>query len=56
MSILRFVSDLAENLTCMFTCFRKVDPFSGRIIIGGIDISTIGIQDLRSRLVRRESF
>ena len=31
----------------------QVDPVSGRIIIDGIDISTIGIHDLRSRLVGR---
>ncbi|KAF8148572.1 P-loop containing nucleoside triphosphate hydrolase protein, partial [Mycena galopus ATCC 62051] len=27
-----------------------VDPVSGRIVIDGVDISTIGINDLRSRL------
>jgi ABC-type multidrug transport system fused ATPase/permease subunit len=30
----------------------QVDPVSGKIIIDGIDISTIGIHDLRSRLVK----
>lgn len=29
----------------------KVDPAGGRIIIDGIDTSTIGVQDLRSRIV-----
>ncbi|KAG1725987.1 P-loop containing nucleoside triphosphate hydrolase protein [Suillus lakei] len=29
---------------------RFVDPVSGRILIDGIDISTIGVHDLRSRL------
>ncbi|KAG6914945.1 hypothetical protein DXG01_014339 [Tephrocybe rancida] len=29
---------------------ERVDPTSGRILIDGIDISTIGIHDLRSRL------
>ena len=29
----------------------QVDPTSGRIKIDGIDISTIGVHDLRSRLV-----
>lgn len=29
----------------------QVDPAEGKIIIDGIDISTIGIQDLRSRIV-----
>ncbi|KAG1719123.1 P-loop containing nucleoside triphosphate hydrolase protein [Suillus lakei] len=31
---------------------RFVDPVSGRILIDGIDISTIGVHDLRSRLRR----
>jgi hypothetical protein len=34
----------------MLSCFQ-VDPESGRIVIDGIDISTIGVHDLRSRLV-----
>jgi ABC-type multidrug transport system fused ATPase/permease subunit len=34
----------------------QIDPESGRIIIDGIDISTIGIHDLRSRLVCIFSF
>lgn len=28
-----------------------MDPASGKIIIDGIDISTIGVHDLRSRVV-----
>jgi ABC-type glutathione transport system ATPase component len=32
--------------------YVQVDPTSGRILVDGIDISTIGIHDLRSRLVR----
>jgi len=36
--------------TLAMSIFRFVDPVSGRIIIDGIDISTIGIHDLRSRL------
>ncbi|KAH7927030.1 hypothetical protein BV22DRAFT_1032254 [Leucogyrophana mollusca] len=36
--------------TLAMSILRFVDPMSGRIIIDGIDISTIGIQDLRSRL------
>jgi hypothetical protein len=30
----------------------QVDPVEGRILIDGIDISSIGIHDLRSRVVR----
>ncbi|KAF7982635.1 hypothetical protein HWV62_27065 [Athelia sp. TMB] len=33
--------------------FPKTDPVSGKILIDGIDISTIGVGDLRSRLVRK---
>ena len=29
----------------------QVDPASGRILIDGIDITTIGLHDLRSRIV-----
>jgi ABC-type multidrug transport system fused ATPase/permease subunit len=29
----------------------QVDPASGRILIDGIDITTIGLHDLRSRVV-----
>ena len=31
---------------------RFVDPAGGRIVIDGIDISKIGLHDLRSRIVR----
>ena len=31
---------------------RFVDPSEGKIVIDGIDIRTIGLQDLRSRIVR----
>jgi len=30
--------------------FRIVDPCSGKILINGIDISTLGLHDLRSTL------
>ncbi|KAJ3842758.1 hypothetical protein EV361DRAFT_888642 [Lentinula raphanica] len=36
--------------TLAMSILRFVDPSSGKIIIDGIDISTIGIHDLRSRL------
>ncbi|KAJ7434680.1 multidrug resistance-associated ABC transporter [Mycena latifolia] len=37
--------------TLAMSILRFADPVSGRIVIDGIDISTIGINDLRSRLV-----
>ncbi|KAJ6542780.1 multidrug resistance-associated ABC transporter [Mycena capillaripes] len=36
--------------TLAMSLLRFVDPSNGRIIIDGIDISTIGIHDLRSRI------
>ncbi|KAJ6468022.1 hypothetical protein C8R47DRAFT_1325922 [Mycena vitilis] len=36
--------------TLAMSFLRFVDPTNGRIVIDGIDISTIGINDLRSRL------
>ena len=36
--------------TLAMSILRFVDPVEGRIVIDGIDISTIGIHDLRSRL------
>ncbi|TBU25699.1 multidrug resistance-associated ABC transporter [Dichomitus squalens] len=36
--------------TLAMSVLRFVDPTSGRIIIDGIDISTIGLHDLRSRI------
>ncbi|RDB18199.1 ATP-dependent bile acid permease [Hypsizygus marmoreus] len=36
--------------TLAMSILRFVDPTSGRILIDGIDISTIGIHDLRSRI------
>jgi ABC-type multidrug transport system fused ATPase/permease subunit len=36
--------------TLALSFFRFVDPEEGRIIIDGIDITTIGLEDLRSRL------
>lgn len=37
--------------TLAMSILRFVDPVQGRILIDGIDISKIGIHDLRSRLV-----
>lgn len=37
--------------TLAMSILRFVDPVEGRILIDGIDISKIGIHDLRSRLV-----
>ncbi|KAI0634339.1 multidrug resistance-associated ABC transporter [Trametes polyzona] len=37
--------------TLAMSLLRFIDPASGRIIIDGIDINTIGVYDLRSRLL-----
>lgn len=34
----------------MLTLFRILEAAEGRIVVDGIDISTIGLDDLRSRL------
>ena len=36
--------------TLMMALYRIVEPWSGRVIIDAIDVSTIGLKDLRSRL------
>lgn len=36
--------------TLIQALFRLIEPVSGKIIVDGIDISTIGLHDLRSRL------
>lgn len=38
--------------TLAMSLLRFVDPTEGSIIVDGIDITTIGLHDLRSRLVR----
>ncbi|KAK6930877.1 ABC transporter type 1, transmembrane domain, partial [Dillenia turbinata] len=38
------------NSTIIQSLFRVVEPAQGRIIIDGVDISTIGLEDLRPRL------
>lgn len=42
--------------TLAMSILRFVDPVQGRILIDGIDISKIGIHDLRSRVVSVWSF
>jgi ABC-type multidrug transport system fused ATPase/permease subunit len=49
MSILRFVSGVL--LVRAVLSFTQVDPVEGSIAIDGIDITKIGLYDLRSRLV-----
>ncbi|KAG6830506.1 hypothetical protein H0H92_000347 [Tricholoma furcatifolium] len=51
MSVELFNSGLGSGKsTLAMSILRFVDPTNGRILIDGIDISTIGIHDLRSRL------
>ncbi len=40
--------------TLALSFLRFVDPSSGCIVIDGIDITSIGVQDLRSRVVSQE--
>lgn len=41
--------------TLAMALLRFVDPANGKIVIDGIDISKIGLRDLRSRVVRLAS-
>ena len=36
--------------TLMMALYRIVEPSSGRVVIDGIDVSSIGLADLRTRL------
>ena len=40
----------AGKSTLTLALFRLLERAGGRIVVDGIDISTIGLQDLRSRL------
>nr|GAT50560.1 ABC bile acid [Mycena chlorophos] len=42
--------------TLAMSLLRFVDPVSGRILIDGVDISSIGVNDLRSRIPGTHSF
>ena len=41
--------------TLAMSLLRFVDPTEGKIVIDGVDIQTIGLHDLRSRIVCRLS-
>ena len=36
--------------TLMLALYRIVEPASGSVVIDGVDVGQIGLQDLRSRL------
>jgi ABC-type multidrug transport system fused ATPase/permease subunit len=42
---------ILTGVAVLTNLYRQVDPASGRIVIDGIDISKIGLHDLRSRIV-----
>lgn len=42
--------------TLAMSLLRFVDPAKGRVLIDGIDIATIGVRDLRERLVSTRSY
>ena len=40
----------------MLALYRIVEPASGSVVIDGVDVGQIGLQDLRSRLNMPEAF
>lgn len=48
----RVLIPLIGKSTLATALLRFVDPVEGRIVLDGIDITTIGLYDLRSRVVR----
>jgi ABC-type oligopeptide transport system ATPase subunit len=51
-TLFSFVTLGSGKSTLAMSLLRFVDPTEGSIIVDGIDITTIGLHDLRSRLVR----
>lgn len=45
-----FVSSLAGKSSVTLALFRMIEAAEGRIVIDGIDISQLGLHDLRSHL------
>ena len=45
----------AGKSSLMLVLFRMIEIYQGRVVLDGIDISTIGLHDLRSRLAISET-